>query len=379
MDRKFRILVVDDNAINIELIKQTIQKDYAVDVVTSGQDCLEYLTTHRPDLILMDIDMPGLNGYETCRLIKKTPETHDIPVMFVSAYDSVEERITGYEAGGADYLGKPFFPEELLSKIQLFVDHAQQRRALLAEATYARTTAMTALTSTGELGSVLNFFRECFASNDLQQIARNIVQTMHDYGLKCSVQIRAPQGAITQGESGTIVNPLEIELHEKLSATGRIVDFSPRTMISYGDVSLLIKNMPVADPDKYGRIKDNGALIVEGAQARIKGMRAESTVSQQQEALRRLLNGTRLALQHMKRIHSEQKAQSVGIMDELVRNIETALHYLALSEQQETVLLTAIDAAAKKSLALYDSGNTLEDEMESLAHTIQSVLNPNKD
>lgn len=375
MDRQFRILVVDDNAINVELITQVVQKNFAVEVARSGQACLEYLADNQPDLILMDVDMPGLNGYETCRRLKNTAETHDIPVMFVSAYDSVEERIAGYEAGGVDYIGKPFFPEELLSKVQLLISHVQQRQTLLAEATYARSTAMTAMTSTGELGSVLNFFRACFASRDSQRIASNIIETMHDYGLKCSVQIRGPRGAITWGESGAILNALEIELHEKLSATGKIVDFGPRTLISFGEVSLLIKNMPVADADRYGRIKDNVALIVEGAQACVRGMQAEATVGQQQDALRRLLDDTSIALQHMKQLQITQKKQSLGIMDELTSNVEKSLHYLALNEQQEYTLLSAIDAASKKSLALYDAGGALEDEMELLIRNMKSALN----
>ncbi|MEW5755025.1 MAG: response regulator [Pseudomonadota bacterium] len=374
MSQPYRILVVDDNAINIELITHAIQQHYALDVAMSGQACLEYLADNRPDLILMDVDMPGLSGYETCRLLKNTPTSHDIPVMFVSAYDSVEERIAGYEAGGVDYIGKPFFPEELQRKIHLLIDHIAQRQALLAEATDARSTAMTALTSTGELGGVLNFFRACFTTRDPERLAGNIIETMHDYGLKCSVQIRGRQGAITQGESGAILNPLEIELHEKLSATGKIVDFGPRTLISFGEVSLLIKNMPITDADRYGRIKDNAALIVEGAHACVRGMRAEATVGEQQDALRRLLDDTTIALQHMKQLQTAQKEQSLGIMDELTRNVEKSLHFLALNEQQEFTLLSAIDAASKKSLALHDAGDALEDEMELLIRNIQSAL-----
>ena len=117
---KKRILIVDDSADDIHVLMENLKQDYAVLAATCGEKALELAgKTPRPDVILMDVSMPDMDGYETCRSIKQNPETQNIDVIFVSANDTANEKIIGYEAGGSDYLIKPVQPGELLQKIKL--------------------------------------------------------------------------------------------------------------------------------------------------------------------------------------------------------------------------------------------------------------------
>ena len=116
--QKKTILVVDDEPLNRKLVRGLLTAEgYQVVEAPDGQVALE-LAPSGPDLILLDIMMPLLDGFETCRRLKEDPETRDIPVLFLSALPEPETKVTGFRLGGLDYIGKPFDREELLARIR---------------------------------------------------------------------------------------------------------------------------------------------------------------------------------------------------------------------------------------------------------------------
>lgn len=113
-DRADRIMVVDDTPENLKLLSSLLkQNGYKVFALPRGDLALEAALRNPPDLILLDINMPGLNGYETCRLLKKDPVLKDIPVIFISALNQTIDKVEAFNAGGVDYITKPFFFEEI--------------------------------------------------------------------------------------------------------------------------------------------------------------------------------------------------------------------------------------------------------------------------
>ncbi|MEG4292268.1 hybrid sensor histidine kinase/response regulator [Microcoleus sp. C2C3] len=124
------ILIVDDIPANIQLLSQLlIENGYKVRKLISGQRALKAVELQAPDLILLDIKMPGMDGYEVCRQLKASEATCDIPIIFISALDDVFDKVKGFEAGGADYIIKPFEPVEVLARVsaQLKMQRLQQQ------------------------------------------------------------------------------------------------------------------------------------------------------------------------------------------------------------------------------------------------------------
>ena len=114
-----RILVVDDLPMNVEiLVKLLLREKYCVETASSGEECLAKIDAFRPQLVLLDIMMPGMNGYEVCRLLKGRQDLGFLQVILVSGKGSTAERIKGYQASADDYLVKPFDHDELLSKVR---------------------------------------------------------------------------------------------------------------------------------------------------------------------------------------------------------------------------------------------------------------------
>jgi putative two-component system response regulator len=113
-----RILIVDDTRANLDVLVGALQDRYRLSIALSGEGALRIIQNNPPDLILLDIMMPGMDGYEVCRRLKADPATREIPVMFLTALDQVQNKTTAFEVGGADYVTKPFEILEVRARVE---------------------------------------------------------------------------------------------------------------------------------------------------------------------------------------------------------------------------------------------------------------------
>ncbi len=113
-----RILLVDDNPTNLQVLFQTLDgRGYKLLIAKSGEDALKIARKAQPHLILLDIMMPGIDGYETCQKLKEDPETRESSVIFLSALDDTKDKVRGLEQGAVDFITKPFQGEEVLARV----------------------------------------------------------------------------------------------------------------------------------------------------------------------------------------------------------------------------------------------------------------------
>ncbi len=125
------ILIVDDQPENIDVLSNILRADYKVKAAINGEKALEIIQQKQlPDLILLDIMMPGVDGYEVCRQLKSDSHTCDIPVIFVSALQNVDDRVTAFTAGGVDYITKPVQPEEVRARVQTHIQLKKMQQQL---------------------------------------------------------------------------------------------------------------------------------------------------------------------------------------------------------------------------------------------------------
>ncbi len=133
-ERKIRILAIDDEEIYIHAIVGLLAETYKIIIALNGQEGLEIAQTDPPpDLILLDVMMPEMGGFEVCGLLKKDPRTKEIPVVFLSALDEVENKTRGFEAGGVDYITKPFQGKEVLARVKTHIENQVLHRRLARE------------------------------------------------------------------------------------------------------------------------------------------------------------------------------------------------------------------------------------------------------
>jgi len=129
-DHRHRILVVDDTPANLRIMADTLRDEFELAMATNGPDALDMANENPPDLVLLDIMMPDMDGYEVCRRLKADPATADIPVIFVTAMGEVEDETHGLELGAVDYLRKPCNPAIVQARVHTHLHLLQARRDL---------------------------------------------------------------------------------------------------------------------------------------------------------------------------------------------------------------------------------------------------------
>lgn len=370
---KVMVLVVDDDSVNREIMEEILENDYFVLMAENGEEAIEKARQRQPRAILLDINMPGMSGYQVCETLKSDPATRHIPITFVSALDTLGERLTGYEAGGDDYITKPFEAKELLSKLKVMLNNSHMQEQLANNAKEAMNTAMVAMTSTSELGVVVNFLRESFVCGDLEQLAQITVDALSNFGLRSTVQIRA-QGDIINCTSDGANNPLETTVISRIYKEKRILEIGQRIVFNYEHVSILCKGLPWTDPDKVGRFRDHIALLAEGCEERVKSLLAQLELKDKQYGLVKMVASTRNAMENVGKTHEEHKIKSIGILSDLIVDVESSFSILGLSEDQEESFMGLINKAIHATIELYNDGLDIDGRLQAVLEDVQDIM-----
>ncbi len=128
---KASILIVDDLARNQYTLSLILKKaGYEIQTAANGLEALESVQTALPDLILLDIMMPNMNGYQVCEYLKADKQTRDVPIIFISALNETEDKVKAFSIGGVDYITKPFQPEEVLARVKTHISLMQLQKQL---------------------------------------------------------------------------------------------------------------------------------------------------------------------------------------------------------------------------------------------------------
>ena len=133
MDKRFKILIVDDEPVNIQLMMAALKDEYDILTALNGHDAINQLEEHMPDLILLDVMMPDITGFDVCKIIKADERFANIPVIFLTALDSQAGELQGLELGGIDYLIKPIRYAQLKLRVRNHIALKEQRDLLVQQ------------------------------------------------------------------------------------------------------------------------------------------------------------------------------------------------------------------------------------------------------
>lgn len=371
--QSFRVFAVDDEPALLELTA-TILGDEGCEVegFTSAQACLARLPAQRPDMFLLDVRLGGMDGYALCRAIKSAPESADIPVTFVSGLDTIEARLAGYEAGGEDFIVKPFDPSVLVHKVQVAQRIREEKQHLTEMAGYAQRTAFSAMTSMGELGIVLDFLRKSFACTDSHALAQTILTALDQYGLQGAVQIRIGHHEENLSAAGCNL-PLEAAVLSHVRNQGRIFEFGKRSVHNYGGITILVKNMPLEDAERCGRLRDNLAILAEGADARRQAIEVENTNQRTRNGIGAALIDVQQALDALRQQHRREQFQSTQLMIDIQEGMTKFFVSLGLSEQQENLMFDFVRQQFERLQHGLEDAQQVSTRLEQLARRLNDL------
>lgn len=373
MDSGLLVFIVDDDEIILTVLREILAEQCAVECFASAEACRARLVERKPDMLLLDLTLPGMDGYTFCRELKDDWETQDIPVVFVSASDDIETRLSCYEAGGEDFIIKPFAPAEIQCKLQVAERIIASKRTLNEQAGYAQRTALSAMTSMGELGVVLQFLSRSFACDDVEALAAAILEASRQWDLQAAVQLRLDGRVYSVSANGAEV-PLEVAVLNHMRNSGRIFQFKSRCVFNYGNVTLLLNNMPLDDDERAGRIRDNVALLAEGADARMQAIESDLRARRRREGIEAVLPRVQQVVQSVQANYRRSSFELTQSMVEFEQVLVKAFVSLGLTEEQEE-FLTGITGEQMRTMAeSQDQGSQIVGQLQELADSLEKLL-----
>ena len=244
------VLIVDDNPTNIDLLVSTLKGEYRLGIAKSGVKALDYVARQTPDLILLDIMMPEMDGFEVCSRLKEDPQTAAIPIIFITAMSATTDKTKGFELGAVDYITKPFHAAEVVARVRTHLAMAAMRRqlasqnVLLAEKVAEKTAALqNALDASIRAMALMVEIRDPYTAGHQQRVA----QLACAVAAKMGVGPEAVEGIRIAGllhDVGKIRIPVAI-----LSRSGRLLDAEYEMLKIHPQVSYdILKTIPFPQP-----------------------------------------------------------------------------------------------------------------------------------
>lgn len=351
------ILVVDDDPFMFEYIQAVVENAYELRHCVNGASCLQMISEIRPALVLLDVHMPDMNGYEVCRQLREDSNFDDLAVVFISAACAAEDRLAAYDAGANDYLTKPIAPKELLHKVAAAISSRQEMQQLRANSAEAFSVAMSAMSDASAFGRILTLFRMMFSATSQEAIGQQLLDTLLEMDAQATVQIRGKKQTFTRDTQGRSSPMEEVMLRNMSNSANRISEFGQRMAFVYGPVSLLIKNAP-ADEGARGRLRDYGAFMAEGASERVTAMERAS--------LEDLLRHAEETLGTIASEYQLQQTTMVNAFNVMLEDFQNALLHTGLTAKQEDEMISIVQTAMLHARDTQARGLAIDQHLKSL-------------
>lgn len=373
MDSDFTIYFVDDAIVERRMIEVAFGRLYNVVSFASPSECLTRVHEQVPDMFLLDVDMPEMDGYELCKRIRECPTCEDLPVVFLSARDDLDSRLAGYDAGGNDYIVKPFQLAELKQKLELSRQMAEEKRSLKSQLNESDKLASLVLSNLDEYAVLVSFLRSLNSCEIYPDITDALLDMLDAYRLDGAVQIRLPLVHLTRDRNGRS-SPLIASIISHVKSMGSIAEFKSRVVFNYERVSLLVTNMPVDDAELRGRLRDHLAIAVETTMAKVSSMLSKQENAETRDEIAALSKLVAEKTGEFNEKYRQAHVEATKIVQALIEEMDEEFVNLGLREFQEESLSALIQHRAEKLLATLNFRADTEKALGELTTQLEQII-----
>ena len=369
MNENFSVTIVDDDPMIQDILRAIVEPEYPVVSFGSAEECHKALSERRPDCILLDVSLPGMDGYAFCRLLKDSEATRDIAVTFISAHDDIDHRLKGYDAGGDDFVVKPFEPVEILRKLKIAEQSVAAKKNLREEARMANELSNLAMASMGDSGVLVQFMSKLISTTDEKQVASEMLDFLHKFTIDGAIQTRVGTHAYTLSSNGEN-QPLEVSVLDHVKTLDRIFEFRSRAVWNFDRITVMINNMPTQDDMLAGRIRDSMATAAQAAAGRLESLEVEEKAHRSFDGIRRALATIETTLEKLNESHRQGRYATSQLMYQFNEDLNQAFAGLGLSDAQEL----HIDNLVRTFIASLSKQMDSDDGFASSLHSLSADL-----
>jgi len=346
---------------------------FQADVATSHDQLPQRMAQKRYRVLVLDqVAAPQLDLRE-CETLVQQDYVKGTPVVVLTSSPAVKEKIKALEIGCDDLIDSKTAPDELFARITKSIFHQIANSQLSQRLNQFAETARNAMVDNSDLEANIQFLLQIHNCDNLDQLGQQFFASIQRYGLSCSLQMRSEMGKKDMEAHG-MAKHLESQLLLQLKDNGRYVDFGRRTIVNFDRVSLLIKNMPLDDPEKYGAVKDNAFCLVQGVNARILALEDRYKLLMEKELLQKLSSDVRLVINALTHAYQDVMKQTIGEVEGAVEQIEHRLPHLALNEADEQFVYQITAGLVAETNRIFNEGLKVDELFERLEGAVRRSL-----
>lgn len=344
---------------------------------TSKEACLDAITQHNCNLVIVDESQEESTLSEVVSFFKEDDTVADIPVVLMGVEDSLDKRIHCYEIGYDDYLLTGITTEALNQRLKKLIFNKIANDQLKNQLSEARGMVFNVMSNTSDLGVNIQFMLDSHHCENLDELGMLLFQALQHYGVTCSLQMRSQFG-IKNMEVNGMAKHLESNLLWELKERGRYVDFGHRSVMNYDKVSLLVKNMPKDNPERYGTLKDNLFSLLQGVDARICAIDNLKLLKLEKELVKLMGERVRLLMSEMDTTYQNMMKEIATVVEDMSERIHDVIVVCGLHEDQEAALEKIIEQAVVETNEVFSTLFMNDSKVKQSMQSIQSSFDGNQ-
>ena len=294
-----------------------------------------------PDLVFVQNELSDGNAFDFCTRLRLLQNQQLIPVIVFAEELNVKERIRTFQVGADEYISE-FDIEFVSALVEHEIESIEQRLKLEQDKEMASSLVAEVMKTSSELGRAIHFIERCHQFEHREEINLEIIKFCETLDLNVvigSLELGNWQFNSTSG----LVTELERDLMQSIHEQDRFIDFGARTQLNWPNIALLIKNMPLRDPDKYGRIKDLLPTLISSANARIDSLVERKRIQLQTDLMNRAISTLQPSLDMVVRDMDQDNRDYRSALSTFLQNIIIALPTLGLEDDQEDFFISRVE------------------------------------
>lgn len=373
MIKQYTIFVVDDVEAGRLIIESMFGHIFNVESFASGAAVLARMTEQLPDLFFLDVDMPDMDGYTLCRHIKGQFSSSNIPVIFLSGLDDLESQLSGYDAGGDDFIAKPFRFSELKHKVEVLRRMAEEKSTLQHQLDDSGFLTDLVMSNLDEYAVLIKFLRSLNDCEAFRDVAAAVMSMLKSYNLDCALQFRLPELEVTINEAGEVC-PLEASIINQVRSMGTVAEFNNRAAFNFERVSVLVKNMPIADQELCGRLRDDLAIAIETVDTKLLALLAHQENAETKSEIAALLQALGSTMHTFGEKYEKARYRSSETTRMLQADLDASFVHLGMREDHEQSIKSIVQSGTDELVNIFDFGAETERTLKDLSIRLGQTL-----
>ncbi|MGB0503674.1 MAG: hypothetical protein ACPGGD_06455 [Thalassolituus sp.] len=324
-------------------------------------------------IILMDDDEDGTDSLSLVRNFSDHHDTAEIPLVIIATQtQSLETRMAFFDAGCDDHI-QGESTSELQMRLMRVIFNKIANDQLKQKLVQANEMAFIAMSDTSDLGVNVQFLLDINHCDNLDEAGMRLFQALKSYNINCSLQIRSRYG-VKNMEANGMAKELESTLMTECKDKGRYVDFGRRSIMNYDRVSLLVRNMPVDDKNKYGAIKDNVFSLLQGLDARLNALDNVESLKLESQLVGRLTSRMRELMEEVDEGYHVTMTRIAGAVEDIADGIEREIQFLGMDEAQERAIQKIMEDGIRETNQVFNDGLKLDKGLAEFLGEVEQVF-----